>query len=120
MTTPTGPMQTHPTTTPSPADQLAYTKQVDSPAMLFVVYAIVIALTFVTVGISSLGLGKAGLPVQLVIASIQAGCVAYFFMHLKQSDRVVVLTALSSLFFMAILFVLFMVDYMTRRMLVGW
>jgi cytochrome c oxidase subunit IV len=46
--------------------------------------------------------------------------VAYHFMHLKQGDRVVILTALASIFWMGILFVLFMADYMTRRMIVGW
>lgn len=120
MTTPHGPTYANPTTTPAPSDHLAYSKQVDSPATLFIVYAVVIGLTFLTVGLSEVGLGKAGLPVQLTIASIQAAFVAYFFMHLKQSDRVVVLTALSSLFWMAILFVLFMTDYMTRKILVGW
>ena len=45
---------------------------------------------------------------------MQAGLVAYFFMHLRQGDRVVILTALSSLFWMGILFVLFLADYTTR------
>ncbi len=40
-------------------------------------------------------------------------------MHLRQGDRVVILTALSSLFWMGILFVLFMSDYMTRIKVVG-
>jgi caa(3)-type oxidase subunit IV len=45
--------------------------------------------------------------------------VAYYFMHLRQSDGVVIFTALSALFWMFILFVLVLSDYMTRRLLVG-
>ena len=41
-------------------------------------------------------------------------------MHLKQGDRVVTLTALASLFWMGILFVLFLTDYMSRKTIVGW
>ena len=67
----------------------------------------------------AIGPTKYTLPLQLSIGSIQAGLVAYHFMHLKQGDKVVILTALSSLFWMGILFVLFLSDYMTRNMLVG-
>ncbi len=79
-----------------------------------------LGLTFASVGLSSMGLGKLGLPVQLTIGAIQAALVGYYFMHLKQNDKVVTLTALASIFWMGILFVLFMSDYMTRRMIVGW
>jgi cytochrome c oxidase subunit 4 len=56
----------------------------------------------------------------LIIACLQAGLVAYYFMHLRQSDRIVILTALSSLFWLGILFVLVLADYMTRTLHVGW
>ncbi|MBY0456797.1 MAG: cytochrome C oxidase subunit IV family protein, partial [Gemmataceae bacterium] len=59
------------------------------------------------------------LPLQLAIGSVQAGLVAYYFMHLKQGDKVVVLTALSALFWMFIMFVLVFSDYMTRTMIVN-
>ena len=66
----------------------------------------------------SIGPSKFTLPMQLLIGSVQAGLVGYYFMHLRQGDKVVVLTALSSLFWMGILFVLFMGDYMTRQMVI--
>lgn len=105
---------------PVQADHLNYSREVDSPITLFIVYGSVLAMTFLQVGLWSIRLGSAGLPVQLCIASIQAGIVAYYFMHLKYADRVVVLTALASIFWMGILFVLFMADYMTRTRIVGW
>ena len=89
-------------------------KDVDNPTTLFIVFAFVLGLALANVGLSMLGLGKYGLPIQLAIGCVQAGLVAYFFMHLRQGDRVVILTALSSLFWMGILFVLFLADYTTR------
>jgi cytochrome c oxidase subunit IV len=92
----------------------------DSPALLLIVFAVVVGLAMANVGLSmALGPTPFTLPLQLLIGSIQAGLVAYYFMHLKQGDGVVILTALSSIFWMGILFVLFMGDYMTRHMLVG-
>jgi len=97
-----------------------FTKDVDSPATLCLVFAAVAGLALVTIGLSSLiGPTRFMLPLQLTIASVQLGLVAYYFMHLRQGDRVVILTALSSIFWMGILFVLFMADYMTRHKLVG-
>jgi cytochrome c oxidase subunit 4 len=97
------------------------TKDVDAPATLFIVFALVIGLALANIGLSSLGLGKYALPLQLAIGCVQAGLVAYYFMHLRQGDRVVILTALSSIFWMGILFVLllFLADYMTRLKVVS-
>jgi cytochrome c oxidase subunit 4 len=89
-------------------------KDADEPATLFVVFAVVVGLALANIGLSSLGIGKYALPMQLAIGSVQAGLVAYYFMHLRQGDRVVILTALSSLFWMGILFILFLADYTTR------
>ncbi len=110
-----------PTTSgPGTTDPLSFSREVDKPVNLMIVFVAVIGLTFVSIGLSSLGLGKYGLPVQLAIGACQAGLVGYHFMHLKQGDRVVILTALASIFWMGILFVLFMADYMSSRMIVGW
>jgi cytochrome c oxidase subunit 4 len=103
----------------APATTYDVTKDVDAPATLFIVFAIVIGLALANIGLSSLGLGKFALPLQLAIGCVQAGLVAYYFMHLRQGDRVVILTALSSLFWMGILFVLFLADYMTRLKVVS-
>jgi cytochrome c oxidase subunit IV len=94
-------------------------KDADAPATLFIVFALVIGLALANIGLSSLGLGKFALPLQLAIGCVQAGLVAYYFMHLRQGDRVVILTALSSIFWMGILFVLFLADYMTRLKVVN-
>jgi cytochrome c oxidase subunit 4 len=102
------------------ANPLSFSKEVDNPASLWIVYFAVIGLSLASVGLSSLGLKKFGLPLQLAIGAVQAGLVAYHFMHLKQGDRVVILTALASIFWMGILFVLFLTDYMSRSSIVGF
>ena len=94
------------------------TKDVDDPATLFIVYAAVIGLALLTIGLSSLGLGKFALPLNWLSAPCRRGwsrttsCTC-------AGRRVVILTALSSIFWMGILFVLFLSDYMTRHRVVG-
>jgi cytochrome c oxidase subunit IV len=109
-----------PTTTPSTTDaKNDVLGDVDQPATLLLVFAAVIGLSLANVGLSVTGLGKYALVVQLLIGTIQAGLVSYYFMHLRHGDRVVILTALASIFWMGILFVLFMADYMTRQWVIG-
>jgi len=112
--------------TPTPAgtttadDPHGIRKDLDNPGMLVVVFLAVVGLALANIFISkAMGPTKFTLPLQLAVGSIQAGLVAYHFMHLKQGDRVVILTALSSLFWMGILFVLFLSDYMTRHLVIG-
>ncbi len=115
-------MSSHPTPAPHATsdDPHGIRAHADSPGLLAVVWIVVLGLAFATVGLSmSMGPTKLTLPLQMAISSVQAGLVAYYFMHLRQGDRVVILTALSSLFWMCILFALFLADYLTRHLIVG-
>jgi cytochrome c oxidase subunit 4 len=97
-----------------------FTKDADDPVSLLMVYGAIVALTLLTVGVSTqMALGALALPIQLGISATQVCLVGYYFMHLKKGERVLVLTALSSIFWMAILFVLVLSDYLTRTMIVG-
>jgi cytochrome c oxidase subunit IV len=108
------------TTSATPDDPHGIRKDLDSPGQLIMVFLAVAGLALVNVGLSTwIGPTRFTLPLQLAIGSVQAGLVAYYFMHLRHGDKVVILTALSSLFWMGILFVLFMADYMTRHLIVG-
>ena len=105
---------------PSTDDPHGIRKDLDNPGQLVIVFLAVLGLALLNVFLSGqIGPTKFTLPLQLAIGSIQAGLVAYHFMHLKQGDKVVIITALSSLFWMGILFVLFMSDYMTRHLIIG-
>ena len=106
-------------TTPTTDDPYGIRKDLDDPVTLVIVFVAVVGLALLNVGLSTwIGPTRLTLPLQLSIGFTQAGLVAYYFMHLKQGDKVVILTALSSLFWMGILFVLFMADYMTRHLIV--
>ena len=107
-------------TTPATDDPHGIRKDLDKPGELVIVFLAVLGLALLNIFLSGqIGPTKFTLPLQLAIGSVQAGLVAYHFMHLKQGDKIVILTALSSLFWMGILFVLFMSDYMTRHLVVG-
>lgn len=109
-----------PTSAPASDDPHGIRKDVDTPGQLALVFLAVVGLALLNVFMSmKIGPTKFTLPMQLSIGSIQAGLVAYYFMHLRQGDKVVTLTAISSLFWMGILFVLFLGDYMTRHLVVG-
>jgi cytochrome c oxidase subunit IV len=109
-----------PNNTNPPDDPHGIRKDVDSPVLLLLVFVGVVSLALINVGLSwAIGPTRYTLPLQLGIASVQAGLVAYYFMHLRQGDKVVILTALASLFWIGILFVLFLSDYMTRHLVVG-
>lgn len=90
---------------------------IDNPGVITGVWLVVILLAAANVGLSLAGLGKLALPVQLGIGAVQAGIVAYYWMHLRRKDQVVTLTALSALFFTFIMFVLILSDYLTRQWL---
>jgi cytochrome c oxidase subunit 4 len=82
-------------------------------------YLIFLALmvgTGLTWWIATIDLGAANNFIMLGIAVAKATLVVLFFMHVKYSSKLTWLVVLGSLFFLAILIVLTMNDYMAR----GW
>ena len=88
-----------------------------SPVTYYIVFAALMALTFLTWFVATLDLGWANDVVALTIAVTKALLVLVFFMHLRHSTRATVLTALAGFFFLGILVVLTLNDYMTRETL---
>ncbi len=68
-----------------------------------VVWLALIVLTGVTWGVSYINLGMGNVTVALFIASVKAGLVALFFMHLRYENRLVWAFALFPLFFLALI-----------------
>jgi caa(3)-type oxidase subunit IV len=87
---------------------------VDPPGQIVAVWAVVLALAMANIGLSLAGLGGIALPVQLLIAVVQAILVGYYWMHMRRGDQLVTLCALSALFFMFIFYFLVFSDYLTR------
>lgn len=80
-----------------------------------IIFVIIAALIFGAIGVSFANLGGWAVVVSLLIAGTQASLLAYFFMHLKQSDKLTWLVALAGLFWIFILFCLMLTDYVTRH-----
>jgi cytochrome c oxidase subunit IV len=92
-------------------------EHVTSRKIYFAVFGALMVLTFLTVFAARLDLGWANDVVALTIAVTKALLVLWFFMHLRYSTRVTVLTALAGFFWLAILIFLTMNDYATRESL---
>ena len=81
------------------------------------IFAALIALTALTVGVSFLDLGAWHTAIGLTIAAAKAILVALFFMHLLSSPRLTWLIAAAGLFWLMILIGLTLSDYLTRHWL---
>lgn len=79
------------------------------------IYIGILLLVFLQIGTSFMNLGTDAVKVNLFIAGVQACLLAYYFMHLKGADSLTWLIVGAALFWLAILFVLMMTDYITRH-----
>lgn len=80
----------------------------------YLTYVALLALLAATVGVAYVNLGHFNLPVALAIAAVKAGLVLWFFMHLRDSPRIVVLFLAAGLFILFIATLFTMADYLTR------
>ena len=87
----------------------------DKPATVFMIYILVVIGAISSIGVSFAGLGGNAIYVHMLISIVQLSLVAYYWMHLQRSDSLTWLSALSSIFFMIILFVMPFTDYLTRH-----
>ncbi len=85
-------------------------------ATYYTVFGILVVLTLLTVGVSFLELGPWHTVAGLTIALAKAALVVLFFMHMLYSSRLTWLVLGASLFWLGILFVLTLSDYLSR----GW
>src|SRR5467141_3413640 len=81
------------------------------------VFAALIALTLLTVGMSFLDLGAWPTMGGVFIGAVKATLVGLFFMHLLHSSRASWLAVLAGLFWVLILMTLTLSDYLTREVL---
>lgn len=82
----------------------------------FAVFTALIVLTATTTAVSFMDLGPWNTVVALGIAFLKATLVVLFFMHVKYSPRLTQITIAGGLFWLAIMIVLTLSDFMTR----GW
>jgi len=89
-------------------------EHVTSRKVYFLVFAALLILTLATVLVAEVNLGIFNDVVALGIAVTKATLVLLFFMHIRHSTRMTVLTAVSGFFWLAILFGLTIADYASR------
>ena len=87
-----------------------------SLASYFAVFITLMVLTVVTVWVSRINLGDLNTPVAMAIAIVKATVVILWFMHVIHSPRMTWIVVISSFLWLAVMFVVFVADYMTR----GW
>lgn len=80
------------------------------------IFTTLIILTILTIIIAGIDLGPFNTIAALAIAAAKATLVALFFMHVRYSSRLTQIVVISGLFWLGIMFVLTMSDYLTR----GW
>jgi cytochrome c oxidase subunit IV len=81
------------------------------------VFAALLGFTALTTGIAFVDLGRIGnIAVALTIAVIKAVLVMLYFMHLRYSSRLTILFAGAGIFWLGIMLVLTLSDYISR----GW
>jgi cytochrome c oxidase subunit 4 len=84
------------------------------PPTYYRVFAALIVLTFLTVGAGFLDLGPWHTVVGLVFGALKAGLVIGIFMHLWYSPRIFWIALAAGLFWLGIMIVLTLSDYLTR------
>jgi cytochrome c oxidase subunit 4 len=89
-------------------------EHVSSPKLYFLIFALLMVLTVLTVVVAYFDFGVLNDVVALTIATSKALLVVLFFMHVKYSSRLTALTALSGVVFLVILIGFTLNDYLTR------
>ena len=93
-----------------------HTEHVVPKRVYYVVFAILMLCTYLTVQIAFFDLGPLNAIAALVIAVFKATLVVLFFMHVRYGTRLTGAVVLGSLLFLAILLALTMGDYLTRSL----
>ena len=78
------------------------------------IFGSLMVLTAVTVGVAFINLGALNFPVAISIAILKATLVVLFFMHVKYSSRMTKMVVGMAIFFLLVMLVLTMTDYLSR------
>ena len=82
----------------------------------YAVFAALLVMTFVTVGVAFVDLGRMNAVIALTIAVIKATLVVLFFMHVYYGSRLIWIVLASGFFWLLVLITITMSDMLSR----GW
>jgi cytochrome c oxidase subunit IV len=86
-----------------------------APVSLYItIFLLLMVLTLATWGVTFVHLGMFNLPVALGIAITKATLVILFFMHVYWSPKIIKVTMGMSIFFLLIMLMMVMSDYLSR------
>ena len=80
----------------------------------FVIFALLMLCTYITVQVAFYDLGALNTVVAMVVAVFKAVLVVLFFMHVKYSSKLTWAVIIGSVFWLGILLVMTLGDYVTR------
>ena len=83
-------------------------------ATYLLVYVALLVLLGITMAVSQLQLGLWNPVVNLSIAALKAGLIAWFFMHLDESSALVRIFAIAAILWVSGLFIGGLTDWLTR------
>ena len=92
------------------------TEHISSKKLYVAVFAALLVLTYLTVAVSKIELGRFNTIVALTIAVAKALLVVLFFMHVRHSTRLTKLVVVGGFMWLALLIGLTLTDVWTR----GW
>jgi len=91
-----------------------YTEHVVPPGTYLAIISTLLVLTAATVWAALIDLGRFNIVVALVIATTKATFVVLFFMHAKYSHRRTQLVIMAGIFWLALLLLMTLSDYISR------
>lgn len=83
-------------------------------SIYFKVIGTLMVLTVITVAAAQVDFGAMNTVIAMVIASVKAGLVLAFFMHLKYDDKLYIVTFGTGVFFLVVLYFFCWIDIYTR------
>ena len=89
----------------------------ESRKVYYAIFAALLALTYVTVAVARIDLGRLNSVVALTIAVTKAVLVVLFFMHVRHSTRLTKLVVVGGFVWLALLIGFTMLDVTTRNWL---
>ena len=95
------------------------TQPIVSRALYYRICAALLMLTLLTVGVAYLNLGALNTVIALIIATGKALLVVLFFMHVRYSSRLTWVVVSAGVFWLLVLLVFTLSDYVTRSTLAG-
>ena len=91
-------------------------EHISSKRLYYTIFATLLALTYLTVAVSKIDLGRFNTIAALSIACTKAVLVVLFFMHVRYSTRTTKLVVVGGFVWLSLLIGLTMTDVLTR----GW